>query len=204
MLTDYQKEEENLKFTFIPIDDPSHYANILTKENFKTLEKWGLIQNMDLIKFRFNLNFDLKDLEKFLKDLMNDVNIRKHFEPLNHVTLSGETDKKYIEKIKYKKLSTKSTNTDPLNVIYENGICNEDGYIKKDFEEYYEEIHIPDKLKQTLLMEESENYCIFNEEIRDEFLFHIFKRIVIGGALCQYDDSVNDYLRMTKLFYKGN
>ena len=65
-------EEENLKYIFTPISDPSHYSNIFKKENFKTLEKWGLIQNMELIKFRFNLNFEYKDLDKFLKDLFND------------------------------------------------------------------------------------------------------------------------------------
>ena len=60
--------EENLNFVFTAIDDPSHYSNIFTKVNFQTLEKWGLIQNMELIKFRFNQNLDLKDLDKFLKD----------------------------------------------------------------------------------------------------------------------------------------
>jgi hypothetical protein len=194
--------EENFKYIFTAIEDPLHYANILKKENFSLLEKWGLIQNMELIKFRFNINFDLKDLEKFLRDLMNDKTIRKNFEPLNHV-VSNDEERMHIEKIKYFKLGTKSTNTDLLNPMYENGICTRDGYIKKDYEDYYEEILIPDKLKQALLLEDSENYCIFNEEARSEFLFHIFKRLVIGGSLCQYDDYVSDYLQLTKLFYKG-
>ena len=72
-------EEENLKFIFTAIDDPSHYSNIFTKDNFKTLEKWGLIQNMELVKFRFNQNLDLKDLDKFLKDLFNNKNVRNNF-----------------------------------------------------------------------------------------------------------------------------
>ena len=37
-----------LKYIFQTVDDPSHYGNIFTKENFKTLEKWGLSQNMEL------------------------------------------------------------------------------------------------------------------------------------------------------------
>lgn len=196
------ENEENLKYIFTAIEDPSHYANILHKENFKLLEKWGLIQNMELIKFRFNINFDLKDLEKFLKDLMNDRTIRKYFDPLSYIVPDGD-DKKYIEKIKYNKLGTKSTSTDLFNPIYENGLCTRDGYVKKDYEDYYEEILIPDKLKQALLLEDSENYCVFNEETRNEFLFHIFRRLVIGGSLCQYEDYVTEYLQMTKLFYKG-
>lgn len=195
--------EEELKFTFTPIDDPSHYANIFTKDNFQTLEKWGLIQNMELVKFRFNLNFDLKDLDKFLKDLFNDKNIRLHFKPIETAYAFLE-NKNTIENFKFKKLSTRATNLDILNPLYDNEICTgESGYIQKDFEDYLEEIHICDKLRYALLMEESEHYCIFNEETRNEFLFHIFKRISTGGALCQYEDYVKEYLDMTKSFYKG-
>ena len=192
--------EENLKYIFTAIEDPSHYSNILQKENYKFLEKWGLIQNMELIKFRFNINFDLKDLEKFLLDLMNDKAIRKNFEPLNNLMSGNEK----IQKIKYANIATKSTSTDLFNSIYENGICSRDGYIKKDYEDYFEEILIGDKLKQALLLEDSENYCVFNEETRNEFLFHIFKRLVTGGSLSQYEDYVSDYMQLTKLFYKGN
>ena len=52
-------------------------------------------------------------------------------------------------------------------------------------------------------MEESEYYCHFNDEMRNEFLFHIFKRLVVGGSLCQFEDYIDDYLEMTKKFYKG-
>jgi len=69
------------------------------------------------------------------------------------------------------------------------------GYILKDFEQKADDILIPDKLKEALVMEESEYY---------EFLFHVFKRIVLGGSLCQWEDYVTEYFRMTKLFYKGN
>ncbi len=207
-----QTEEEHLKYTFTPINDPSHYSNIFKKENFKILEKWGLIQNMELVKFRFNLNFELKDLDRFLKDLFNDKQVKINFSPINAIYVEEKKDEKessnknntgLIENFKYNKLATRATSLDIFNIIYENDICNEEnGYIKKDFDEYVDDIQISDKLKQSLLLEESESYCTFNEEIRKEFLFHIFKRIVIGGSLCQYEDSVYEYLNMTKSFYK--
>ena len=68
-----------LKYVFQTVDDPSHYGHIFTKENFKTLEKWGLSPNMELVKFRFNTSFELQDLQRFLKDLFNDPIIRKIF-----------------------------------------------------------------------------------------------------------------------------
>lgn len=36
------------------------------------------------------------------------------------------------------------------------------GYISKMMPEYHEEIEICDKLRECLLMEESETYCLFN------------------------------------------
>jgi hypothetical protein len=201
---DIKETEENLKFVFIPIEDPSHYSNIFTKENYATLEKWGLIQNMELMKFRFNMSLDLKDLDKFVKELFNDISVRKNFKPLESVFIMLEGKNK-IDNVKYNKLTTKLTNMDLFNTLFVNNICTgESGYIQKDFEDYLEGILISDKLKQSLLLEDSENYCIFNEEARNEFLFHIFKRIAIGGSLCQYDDYIGEYLNMTKLFYKGN
>jgi len=206
-------EEHNLKYTFTPISDPSHYANVFKKENFQTLEKWGLIQNMELVKFRFNLNFELKDLDRFLKDLFNDKLVKANFSPINTIYVEPKKDEKKensyyssegtIENFKFKRLSTSATSLDIFNTVYEVDICNqENGYIKKDFDEYVEDIQVSDKLKQALLMEESEYYCAFSEEIRKEFLFHIFKRIVVGGSLCQYEDTVYEYLNMTKNFYK--
>lgn len=208
-----ENKEENLKYIFTAIADPSHYSNIFSKENFEILEKWGLIQNMELVKFRFNLNFELKDLDKFLKDLFNDKNVKSNFQPLNLVTVEPDKSKKensygfytpgVIEHFKFNKLSTRCTNLDIFDTVYESDICNkETGYIKKDFDDYEDDIQISDKLKQALLKEESEYYCAFSEEMRKEFLFHIFKRIVIGGSLCQYEDTIYEYLNMTKSFYK--
>ena len=38
--------------------------------------------------------------------------------------------------------------------------------------------------REALLKEESENYCIFNENDRSEFLFHVFSALTLGGSLC--------------------
>ena len=53
-----------------------------------------------------------------------------------------------------------------------------------------------------MLVEESESYAAIPQETRDEFLWHIFSRIIIGGSLCQYENVVQPYLDMTKSFYK--
>ena len=190
-----------LKYIFQTVDDPSHYSNIFTKENFKILEKWGLSQNMELVKFRFNTSFELQDLQRFLKDLFNDPIVRKNFPPLTSVILPD--DQKEIENFKYKVLNTRATNMDIFDTLYENDIVTLDtGYIHQDYDVYVEDITVSDKLKQAMLVEDSEAYSIFSQDQRDEFLFHIFKRIVVGGSLCQYENTIEPYLEMTKAFYK--
>ena len=198
---DTSDDKAPLKYVFQTVDDPSHYSHIFTKENFKTLEKWGLSKNMELVKFRFNTSFELKDLQRFLKDLFNDPIVKKNFPPLTLVILPDE--QKEIENFKYKVLHTQATNMDLFDPIYENDIVTLDtGYIHQDYDQYVEDITVSDKLKQALLIEESEPYGVFSQDQRDEFLFHIFKRIVIGGSLCQYEERVEPYLEMTKDFYK--
>lgn len=44
---------------------------------------------------------------------------------------------------------------------------------------------VEDELRRCLLSEESENFSIFNEDDRAEFIFNLFKSLVIGGPLCQ-------------------
>ncbi len=61
------EEDTPLKYIFQILTEPSSYSNIFTKENFKGLEKLGLTQNMELIKFCFNTLITLIEKEHFLK-----------------------------------------------------------------------------------------------------------------------------------------
>ena len=136
-----------------------------------------------------------------LKDLFNDPIVKKNFPPLTLIILPDE--QKEIENFKYKVLNTQATNMDLFDPIYENDIVTLDtGYIHQDYDQVVEDITVSDKLRQALLVEDSEPYGVFNQDQRDEFLFHIFKRIVIGGSLCQYEERIEPYLEMTKNFYK--
>ena len=53
-----------------------------------------------------------------------------------------------------------------------------------------------------LLNPESENIDLFSNEEKDEFLFRLFKHLVVGGILCQYEDNLEPYLEITKILYK--
>lgn len=53
-----------------------------------------------------------------------------------------------------------------------------------------------------LLMPDSEHYDIYNESERNEFIFRLFRHLCLGGAVCQYEDTVQPYLDATKAIYK--
>ena len=199
--TENRKDDDApLKYIFQTVDDPSHYKNIFTKENFQTLAKWGLRDNMELVKFRFNTSFTMTDLDRFLKDLFNDNTIKKNFPPLSHII---PKEGKEVKNFKYKILRTQATNLDIFDCLYENDIVTpETGYIHQDYDINVDDFIVSDKLRQSLIVEESEPYLAFDDEKRDEFLFHIFKRIVLGGSLCQNEEKIDPYLDMTKFFYK--
>lgn len=57
--------------------------------------------------------------------------------------------------------------------------------------------------RQLILREESEHYDLFSQNERDELLFRIFKALVLGGSLCQFESQLPPYLEATKIFYKS-
>jgi len=53
-----------------------------------------------------------------------------------------------------------------------------------------------------LLDEESEEYNLYSEYEKNEFVFRIFQMLVLGGTLCQFEDVIQPYLDITRKIYK--
>jgi hypothetical protein len=51
-------------------------------------------------------------------------------------------------------------------------------------------------------MVDSENYGVFDSNLRSELLFELFRHVTVGGGTCQYDENVNPYMNATKLLYR--
>jgi hypothetical protein len=43
---------------------------------------------------------------------------------------------------------------------------------------------------------------LFGDNDRNQYIFNLFKLLVVGGSLCQPDTSIDRYLNMTKGLYK--
>lgn len=64
------------------------------------------------------------------------------------------------------------------------------------------DVLVSDRLRKMLLDESSEEWMLYTEAERAELIFHVMKRLAIGGGMNQYDDAIETYLTMTKQLYK--
>ncbi|KAJ8309761.1 hypothetical protein KUTeg_011626 [Tegillarca granosa] len=81
-------------------------------------------------------------------------------------------------------------------------IVRSTGSIQKCFDEFCGDFTVSDELRKMLLIDDSDNYCIYSDSERDEFLFRLFKHLCLGGQYCQFEDMLDPYTDMTKQLYK--
>lgn len=86
--------------------------------------------------------------------------------------------------------------------LHEKGVTRADGRIVKCMAIPHPDYMIEDRLRECLLCEDSELWPVFTPDERDELLFHLLRRLVVGGSLCQYEDSIHPYLNVARLWYK--
>ncbi|XP_026204965.1 cilia- and flagella-associated protein 300 isoform X2 [Anabas testudineus] len=83
--------------------------------------------------------------------------------------------------------------------IFSCGIVRPSGHLVKCFHDVYPDY---DELRQMLQEEDSDHYYVVGREERGEFLFGLFKHLCLGGELCQYEDTIDPYIRTTQQMYK--
>ncbi|CAH8448562.1 unnamed protein product [Heterobilharzia americana] len=90
-----------------------------------------------------------------------------------------------------------------MNIFHKlSNLTYECGRIRKRMDEVYETILISDKLRECLLLEDSDDYSIFSEKEREEFLFRLFKHLCIGGEVCQQEDVIKPYIDTARKIYR--
>merc|ERR1719183_1385981 len=99
-------------------------------------------------------------------------------------------------------LSTQAVSMSFLNKFEDCGAISHTGHIRGRLEEDFEGVPIVNLVREAILLEESDLYDSFSDKDRKEFLFHIFKHIMFGGASNQWEDHVEDYFKVTKDVYK--
>ncbi|KAK3582105.1 hypothetical protein CHS0354_009162 [Potamilus streckersoni] len=188
------------KFRF-QLLDKKKFNSIEDKTNQEYLIKWSLKESLKAQMFSFDQSFQPYEKDTFVLDFFKDPNVISTLQVASDkgksTPLCIAADKVSVEVVPCRVLSMSF-----FDRLYDHEIVRESGHIHKCLDEYYEGIQISDELRKVLLLEESDNYEIFNESDREEFLFRLFKHLCIGGAVCQYEDTIDPYLNITKLLYK--
>ena len=177
--------------------DKAIFSTLENRESAEYLRKWGFLPHMRLFKFRFDIPFNEFNPEGFLLDLINSPEVQAYSDPIRNARTAEK-----VSEVSYKELKCTQTSLDYFNILKEVELVASNGYIKKIIPEYFEDIEICDKIREALLIEECENFNIFDESYRNEFLFRIFQHIAIGGGMCQYEDEIEQYLEVVKGLYK--
>lgn len=75
------------------------------------MEKWGLVNDMELCKFRFNQGFNMFNIERFLKDLLNSAEFRASMPAF------GSKLSTVVDSVKFEKLSTEVINMGFFDIL---------------------------------------------------------------------------------------
>ena len=175
------------------------FPSLESKEHKEILLKWSMEGRLNAQAFSFDQQFQAYQKDDFVHAFFQDTNVIHNlkFIPGNKWSTLG---------IKAKSVNAEQIACSVLSMaffdkLYED-IVRENGHIKKCFDDYYDDFVISDELRKMLLLDDSDNYTLYDDAEREQFLFCLFKHICLGGQVCQYEDSIEPYLDITKLLYK--
>jgi cilia- and flagella-associated protein 300 len=176
--------------------DKAVFPSYSSRDFQQKLQKWGFLPHMSLFKFRFDQPYNEFNPLPFLIDLVNSPEVASIISAFH----SGKTVER-VDSLAYTEIRAQTTTMDIFQLLMEKDLIYHNGNIKKVIPDFFEEIEICDKIRECLIVEESEDYGIL-DEFRNEFLFRIFEHVAIGGGVCQYEDEIEPYLEVVKGMYK--
>ncbi|KAJ3010277.1 hypothetical protein HKX48_007499 [Thoreauomyces humboldtii] len=156
-----------------------------------------------LQKYTYDQHMQPYELSRFLVDLVNDPSVNPHVRVLgtkDRWCTLGTVSAVHTEPTSH--TVTTLAFFDRLRPVEGGPVVRKTGEIVKCLDEYHERFLVADELRRCLIVEEAETYALFGQEEREEFIFHVFKALCLGGKLCQYEDELEPYLNATKLIYK--
>jgi len=192
-------ETGSAKFVFEPA--PSALTAFEPREAKDLLQKWNLDTYSTFKSFRFNRRLRADDVEQFLVDFFNDGCVR------SAVKVAGLSGMTHIlgkaKSFEWNRLKTTVTNMSFFDRLRDEGLVTSSGAIRKCMEEEYDGVTAGDLVREMLVNEDSENYYLYDDDERDELIFHIFKRLAIGGSMCQWEDKIQPYEKLAKGVYRN-
>ncbi|KAM4047458.1 cilia- and flagella-associated protein 300 [Anomaloglossus baeobatrachus] len=189
------------QFTFhhLPNRDFNFLENRDTRE---LLTKWSMNGRITAQTFRYDQYFQAYQKEDFVLAFFQDPSVTLHLKLLSGSSGQWTPLGTGIKKVEAKEIPCNHLSMSLFDRLQKENIVKESGYISKCLDEYVDDFVVSDELRKVLLLEDSEKYEIFSPSDRQEFLFLLFKHLCLGGSVCQFEDTVDPYLQITKSIYK--
>ncbi|XP_017885404.1 cilia- and flagella-associated protein 300-like [Ceratina calcarata] len=189
------------RYTFVPLAQ-KNLIGINDKATQECLTKWGIKGNYVVQHFSFNEPFQQYHkyhlAEAFFKDsVVSKELLTKQGNRWARQGISASTVEIEPVPCSVLNMSFFSKLKDPKN-----GIVHKSGSICKRYDTELENFLISDNLRGMLLDKECPEYNLYLKDERDEFIFRIFRMLVLGGVLCQYEDFIDPYIETTRAIYK--
>lgn len=187
-------------FKFTAIDGAGGFPLSSTREGKERMQKWNMDAHTVFKRFRFDERWTPAQAAAFALDFFNDPSVQAVLQTSESGSLrpvSGRCSAAPVVR-----LSTSVTSMDFFDRLVPAGIAAESGYIRKMFDDVVDGVTCSDKLRDMLLNDASENFQLYSEHERAEFIFHLLLRFAIGGSLCQCDDALTEYMLAVKAAYK--
>ncbi|CAH8449195.1 unnamed protein product [Schistosoma guineensis] len=151
--------------------------------------KWSMKGRLSVVTFTFDHMFVPYKADSFFTRFFNSPSVQ------NALTIPHT---KTIVKINSVRCTL--TNLDVFRKL--SSVTHECGRIKTRLDDVFETILISDKLRECLLLEDSDSYSILTEKEREEFLVRLFRHICIGGEICQQEDEIKPYIDTVRKIYR--
>ena len=199
-------------YQFTPIDGgKSSFPCLVTEQAKEALLRWNLRPFMQAKSFRFNQAYSPEHVDAFMRDFFASPEVQAAAPvctgpgqfATHHTAEFGPLGD--VDSVKCHRLPTTVLRLDFFDRLKDEGIVRQYGEqldIAKCLDVMCNGILASDRLRKLLLDESSEEWCVYTEAERSELIFHVMKRLAVGGGMNQWDESMDLYLSLTKQLYK--
>jgi len=161
--------------------------------------------------FRFDPQFRLDQLDVFLSDFFGDATVQEHLPVCTGLNAQGTGTVREASwgsigpvkagSVRYSQLRSTVLKLDFFDRLNEAEIVRS-GSISKCFDVQCGDLLVSDRLRKLFVDDSSEEWDLYSAQERSELIFHVLRRLAVGGGMNQYDDEMAPYLNFTKALYK--
>jgi hypothetical protein len=186
-----ENDERMFHFQLVPHRNVLITLEDKCKGTNELLDKWGLRGNLKCHTFFYNGHFQSYQKIAFVKDFFKDPIVNETLQVQKDGSMGGWTSLNshtLIDDVIIDDVKCSITSMELFDKLYNTqsrGVVRESGDIVKCFDEIIDDFLISNRVQKMLLDDEDD---LFPPNERLEFLFILFKHLVLGGPVNQVSE----------------